>query len=212
MTTYAMGDRVLVRVKARAPESDAEMIEDRVGSVRVRTALGMVTVPKSRCRPVPEKVVPARVEPMLPSAPLVPVATPERIAQARAELRAVPKPPSPWRSSDYMAFVRAQRQCCCCGRRDRNDDPIVAHHHGPHAMSQKASDSMCVPLADSCHRYFHDHGVFRGTYGNPMTRERTDAHAKRWQADLLTAYVHSRFGDAHSIIVDALTAALRERS
>lgn len=122
-------------------------------------------------------------------------------------LRAVPKPPKPWRSDAYRHFVREHDACCCCGEPEYAvSDPIVAHHHGPHAMGQKTDDTRCVPLLDSCHRYFHTHGTFRG-----MTREETDHLAAREQARLLTDYCRLSGIDADAVIVTALTDALRGR-
>jgi hypothetical protein len=130
-----------------------------------------------------------------------------RLAEAPA-LRAVPKPPKPWRSEAYRAFVRDRRDCTCCGIYAGHSGETVmeAHHHGPHAMGQKAGDETCIPLLLRCHRYFHDHGTFKG-----MDRAETDAVAARTQAELLTAYCHLTLGstETHETIVDALIEAIR---
>jgi hypothetical protein len=124
-----------------------------------------------------------------------------------SDLRAVPKPPKPWRSEAYRAFVRDRRDCACCGAFAGSGDLVMeAHHHGPHAMGQKAGDETCIPLHLRCHRYFHDHGTFKG-----MDRAETDAVAARTQAELLTAYCHLTLGstETHETIVDALIEAIR---
>lgn len=32
---------------------------------------------------------------------------------------------------------------------------VQAHHYGPHSMSQKTDDYMCIPLCPKCHDYWH---------------------------------------------------------
>lgn len=68
-----------------------------------------------------------------------------------AELRPVPKPRAPIRSSDFLAFVRA-RACCGCGKAGPNDP----HHYGARGIGQKTDDLRAVPLCRACHDGFHD--------------------------------------------------------
>lgn len=124
-TRYEPGQTILVRTGG-GNAVDAEVIEDR-GGTKVRVLFGdgaPSRVLRTRCCPKP-----AVRAPMLPRtdvAALVSVTSPH------PALRAVPKPPSPWRS---------EHRCCARGLFYRCSGPIVAHHHGPRGTGQKTDDS-----------------------------------------------------------------------
>lgn len=66
------------------------------------------------------------------------------------ELRRVPKPAKPWRSTKHLAHVRAL-PCCVCGAGPQSE----AHHVGPHPMGRKVSDAQTAPLCGIDHTEFH---------------------------------------------------------
>jgi hypothetical protein len=203
------GDPVTVKSGGRV--SRAVVVYVRGKSVRV--AMGekgtgiQRTVPVERVEVVRSASVHAG-RAFLAAAAALPPEAKARLAEAPC-LRPVPKPPKPWRSESYRAFVRSQPTCCCCGVLVRAGDDLgmEAHHHGPHAMGEKGDDAICIPLLRRCHRYFHDHGTFEG-----MDRTETDAVAKHWQATLLTAWCHLHLGstETDAVVVDALVEALRK--
>ena len=185
-----------------------EVLYERGNSVRVRLAGGKcITVPADRLvRPkapaVPAKIDDAFYERFQPK-PLAFRDVDVVVAEHPSELRSVPKPPKPWRSSAYRAFV-ADMPCCITGE----TDDVEAHHHGPHAMGQKASDAWCIPLSRAMHRYFHDHGTFPD-----MTREETDRYAVMQQVVCLASWCE-RINDAAAdyAIRDALQAIVEKDS
>jgi hypothetical protein len=229
------GDRVTVTMP-RSPSREGEYVEDRGAKCRVlldgdKKACVVLT---ARCKPVPAKP-PKRVsdgarcstpgcermrgyylnecyehagpDPYAEGSPISePTAT--AILAAVMQPRAVPKPPKPWRSNAYRAFVRDHSECACCGVIAGGygaDIQMEAHHHGPHAMGQKAGDETCIPLLRRCHRYFHDHGTFRD-----MDRAETDRVALTSQAECLIEWCRRADIDVDAVIVDALIEALRK--
>lgn len=74
-------------------------------------------------------------------------------------LRPVPKAAGPYRSADYLAFVRSH-PCCGCGRRE----DVEAHHWAERARGkgQKAPDTRTVPLCVLCHERVHSSGALPG--------------------------------------------------
>lgn len=123
----------------------------------------------------------------------------DALREASPALRAVPKPPKPWRSDAYMAHVRTF-ECCGCGMR-----PVEAHHHGPHAMGQKTDDSRCIPLCARCHRGYHDTGKIPS-----ILAEYQDEVTRAAQVECLRAWFTHKEIDADAVIVEALTSHLRE--
>lgn len=101
----------------------------------------------------------------------------------RPELRAQPKPPGPYRSRAYLAFVR-EHPCCSC----RSTKAIEAHHWAEErGVAQKVDDTRTVPLCTVCHDHVHAHGCLPNR----------DVLATRlWfldkQVRLLTAWVRRR--------------------
>ncbi len=205
--TLAIDTPVRVRI-GRGVENDAVILEDRGSRYRIRYADGhTATVLKERCRPVN-----VRKTMLLPPRPESPPVT-WVSADAAPAIRAVQKPPARWESAEYLQYVRDRDYCACCGRYATWSDLMEASHHGARGMSRKSDDSRAIPLRRSCHRYYHDHGVFRGSDSSePMTREKTDALAKNAASASLYAYAAADGIDVDNIIIDALTAALRERS
>lgn len=208
------GDRVIVTMPRSAPR-EGEYVEDRGSRARVLLDGDTETcvVLSARVKPAPgPRKIPARRERVAPPCCMGLAARGActcRDAQPPWAPVAVPKPPKPLRSQAYRAFVRDRRDCACCGiyAGDSGEMVMEAHHHGPHAMGQKAGDETCIPLLRRCHRYFHDHGTFRG-----MSRNETDFVAARVQAELMTAYCHMTLGSAETCaaILGALAAHLRE--
>lgn len=85
---------------------------------------------------------------------------------AHAEHRPVPKPAGPWRSPDYLAFVRS-KPCAWCNA----PAPSEASHHGKHGIGTKAGDHRCIPLCSMCHRgEYHRTGAL-GRMTPEQTRE-----------------------------------------
>lgn len=85
----------------------------------------------------------------------------------------------PFRSSDYLAYVRLQR----CARCLRSDVPRQAHHtSGPRGIGTKTDDLRCVALCAECHE-----GVHRGN-DLPATRERI----QREHIDTLIGWLRSK--------------------
>lgn len=74
---------------------------------------------------------------------------------------------SPLRSALYLKWVRSQ-PCCICGA----TQGIHAHHHGRKegggGMGIKTCDLHTVPLCESCHRQWHQHGAI-GQYSRDRT-------------------------------------------
>lgn len=87
---------------------------------------------------------------------------------------------APWRSPEYLAFVR-EHPCCVC-QRDAPSDP---HHFGPRGTATKTDDSMAVPLCRIDHDAFHRTGIAPGC----VSRLATEALFYRVQARLLTAWI-----------------------
>lgn len=226
MTTYTLGDRVLVRDPKRRRDVEAVVVDDRGDSVRVvmeDDGARREVVLKARVRPVP----PPRVAPIIPPpGPGAEMALRHRMmtaeltehaaarskqmeAVAQAVLRVVPKPPRPWRSEAYLAYVR--RHPCCIAEdgatRTSCSGSVVSHHHGPRGMGEKTDDSRTVPLCDGHHRTFHDRGTI-----DEWSRDALDRLFARVQAELLTTWCESRDAiDVNDAVVDALTAALRDK-
>lgn len=93
-----------------------------------------------------------------------------------------PKRRGPWRSPEYLAFVRS-KPCCVCGR----PGPSEAHHHGPRGakgMGTKCSDVFVCPLDRACHNDWHSMGHFSG-----KTREQSEAIQVESQRLLLAEWV-----------------------
>lgn len=205
--TFAAGDRILVTMP-RAPSREGEYVEARGSRARV-----LLDGDTETCVVLRERVKLHAGQTFLKRAASLPPEVIARMAEYthddRARPVAVPKPPKPWRSDAYRAFVRGRSECACCGHLAGfdADSSMEAHHHGPHAMGQKAGDEKCIPLLRRCHRHFHDHGMFSGA-----SREQTDAIAERVQAELVTAWCHMTLGctETHAVIVDALIAHLKE--
>lgn len=66
----------------------------------------------------------------------------------------------PWRSPEYLAFVRA-KPCCVCGK----PGPSEAHHwggKGSRGTGQKCSDAFTAPLCRAHHDQWHLSGTFSG--------------------------------------------------
>lgn len=216
MTTYTLGDRITVRLKPHGAARDGEFVEQRGSRCKVLLddEMDVRTVRMDQVSPVP-----ARVAPMLPPA------TPTLVIQSRdgsfhvgkRVLQPVPKPPKRWESAAYLAYVRASESCACCESYPTNSDPMEASHHGPRGMGRKSDDTRAIPLLRSCHRYYHQHGVFRGPrFTSPpheprITREQTDARAAETAARLTTEWCRMQGIDVDTIIINALTEALRER-
>ena len=218
---FAPGDRVLV-TWPHSPSREGEYVEDR--GTRCRVLLDGDTetcvVLKTRVRPVTVRVARWVSEHavsgvILNDATLVEIPPHLEVTgidhatrTISVGLRAVPKPPKPWRSDAYRAFVRDQAECACCGGSSGYGPyAMEAHHHGPHAMGRKAGDEKCIPLLQQCHRHFHDHGTFRD-----MDRAQTDAIAERVQAELVTAWCYMTLGatETYETIVTALINHIRE--
>jgi hypothetical protein len=62
----------------------------------------------------------------------------------RSEIRYWPS--KPIRNPEYRRWVK-KLPCAACGR-SWGIDPA---HTGPHGLSQKSSDSTCIPLCRQCH-------------------------------------------------------------
>ena len=223
MTTYSPGDRVLVMLGGGA-SYEAEVIEDRGGrlvKVERRDDLERRTWPepervsRERIRPIPVKA-PKRVEPMTFMVGVPVKRTSDSMSSLTASdaaaineallghtLRAVPKPPKPWRSEAYLRHVRSFR-CCMWQHMPSHhcSGDVVAHHHGPRGMGEKTDDSRTVPLCDGAHREFHD----RGTIGD-WTRAALDATFAAEMSQMLVGYAGSTHAET---IIAALTAKLRE--
>ena len=78
--------------------------------------------------------------------------------------------PLPWSPSRRTAAGALRRLldfihgfiCIGCGNENRL---IEAHHEGPHPLSVKTDDLLCVPLCaglDGCHRFYTDHNHLPG--------------------------------------------------
>lgn len=77
-----------------------------------------------------------------------------------------PKRKGPWRSKEYLAFVRSKR-CAWCNA----PAPSEASHHGKHGIGTKAEDHRCIPLCAMCHRgEYHRTGAL-GRMTPEQTRE-----------------------------------------
>jgi hypothetical protein len=128
------------------------------------------------------------------------------ILLARAsDLRPVPKPPSPLRSSAYLAFVREHDCCMRSSVFASCDGPIEAHHFGPRGMSQKTDDFRTVALCQRHHREFHDTGTVDG-----LSREETEAAFIYDQRCMLIEWFDTNRENGEMDIVTALIAHIRE--
>lgn len=101
---------------------------------------------------------------------------PRRVQAGPAELQAVPRPRSRYRSPVYLAFVRA-RPCCSCGTAGPSDP----HHDGERGVGQKADDYACVPLCRRCHKTVTDTNALPG-----LDRAETQLLVLRTQVALLS--------------------------
>jgi hypothetical protein len=98
----------------------------------------------------------------VPDLDALPPAVVKQVARV-TELRRVPKPEKPWRSSKHLAHVRSL-SCCVCGAGPQSE----AHHVGPHPMGRKVSDAQTAPLCGIDHTEFHLTGRHRGSRAMAM--------------------------------------------
>jgi hypothetical protein len=92
----------------------------------------------------------------------------------------------PFRSKEYLSFVRGH-ECCSCGK----PPPNVAHHYMKNqgGMGTKVDDTYTVPLCTSCHNQWHTTGRF-GCYelaADPRTESVLLTY--KTQAELLARWV-----------------------
>lgn len=88
---------------------------------------------------------------------------------------------APWRSPEYLAFVR-EHPCCVC-QREAPSDPH--HFDRDRGVATKTDDTMTVPLCRIDHDAFHRTGIAPGC----ASRLATEALFYRVQARLLTAWI-----------------------
>ncbi len=172
----------IVRVTGFGRAREAEVLEELDGGQRVRVryvdTLRTKVVPASSVRRDRSATVvrkrPAAKRPELPPMMRGSDLLPPGSASGLAELRAVPKPRKPARSSRYLVFVRT-KACLLCGR----VAPSRAHHHGPRGMGEKTDDYRSIPLCDEDHDGYH-------TGNRPQLTPELVAHAQR---ELLVEYL-----------------------
>jgi len=100
-----------------------------------------------------------------------------------------PKEDPPWRSEEYLAFVR-KFPCTFASRLASPlhacDGAIEAHHDGPHPMGQKTDDSRAVPV---CQRHHQMLTEYKPISGDRELDEHTMADAK---VNILTSFLKSK--------------------
>lgn len=141
------GDRVEVRGMNGQVLCTGTVEEAGVGfaSVRPDGKAKVKRYPLGRVRRMERAAVPE------PRKALAPPPIARRVTTTRPELRPQPKPPGPYRSPGYLAFVRMQ-PCASC----RSTKRIEAHHWGTdRGISQKVDDTRTVPLCRRCHDHAH---------------------------------------------------------
>lgn len=108
--------------------------------------------------------------------------------KAKAKARVMPDR-GPWRSEEYLAFVRSH-PCCVCGK----PGPSEAHHFGgkgSHGTGQKCSDAFVSPVDRMCHNDWHTLGTFRDPDDDweQMTRVEAELIQVIAQRNLLAEWV-----------------------
>lgn len=141
--------------------------------------------PRSQVRPLVLEPRAAIIPPPL-NGPR-PSARVRRGAVGPALLTPQPKPKGPFRSNEYMRFVRGHR-CVGC-RTTPEQRPIEAHHcgGGRRGVGQKTDDTRTAPLCEDCHAHFHNTGCLPS---RDAVTTRVELQAA--QIDLLTEWFAER--------------------
>lgn len=133
-------------------EDGAATITDRHGDTH-QVPLRLVRAPRARggtsSARTPASLRGARQREGTARAPASRIVRPAPEAIARAVEKK-----GPWRSPQYLAYIRAMA-CCVCGA----PGPSDPSHHGRRGLGQKTDDYRTIPLCRADHDRFHARGV-----------------------------------------------------